>query len=266
MMLALLPLSWSMSCCSSMGSQPTTLASCDRFGINLGLGGDIESGAWSWDGQWAPVGDDGGGDVSLSVAGMGRISDHLQAGLQIPIALSVDSLDGQRSSTLGMGSGLLWLDMEIPSANHPKLPLMALNVGLGTLVDDTHDGGGSKVIQVAFKGLKIHGPWTGWGSVAQRWPILGVGIAETEVQLALDHRMGSKWRVGLAVDALSRAENLRTFNLSTGPTLMYQPDNLNRLLFSLRAGLPVDDLGRNTSSQAIATLSWFHVISRDTDS
>ena len=93
------------------------------------------------------------------------------------------------------------------------------------LVDFVGQGEGAYLAEVV---LDMSGLWTlsGYASVAQRWPILGVGIAETELQLALDHHLGSKWRVGLSVD----------------------------------------DLGRNTSSQAIVSLGWFHVISRDTDS
>ncbi len=242
------------ACCATGGAQPTILASCDTLGVAFGLGGDLETGGWSYRGDWSSVGDDGGGHTLFSVAMMGRFTPWLQGGLRVPLNLTVDSLDGHRDTTVGVGSGLVWLALETPAAwPSATAPQLALELGLGT---EEH----SKVLQVGFRGAGARGPWTASGTLTARFPVLGKGTLEGDSSLIVDHVLGPTLRGGLGLGLLAAAGSLPSYALSLGPSLVLMPTHSDRLLLSARAGLPLPHLGQSRSSLVTVHLDWFRVL------
>jgi hypothetical protein len=244
------------SCCSTGGAQPTLLSSCDALGVAFGVGGELETGGWSWQGSWSGVGDDGGGTARFTVAMMGRFAPWLQGGLQVPVELSVDRLDGEATASAGVGSGLVWLSLDTPpgwpSATTPHL---GLDLGLGS--QGLH---GRPRLQLGLRLSAERGPWTAWGALTARFPLLPEERPDGDLAVVVDRRFLPTLRAGLGLGLLGAAGPAPSYALSLGPTLVFSPTHADRLLFSLRAGLPLPHLGQNELSQVTLNLDWFRVL------
>lgn len=242
------------SCCATGGAQPTLLASCDALGVAFGVGGDLETGGWSHQGAWFPVGNDGGGHALFSAAMLGRFTPWLQGGLRVPVNLSVDSLDGEATTSLGVGSALLWLTLETPPGwPAPAAPSMALELGLG---NTEH----AKVVQVGLRVAGERGPWTAWGTLTARLPILGEGVVDGDSFFMIDRRLGEQLRGGLGVGLRANGGDLPGYGLSVGPIFVISPSRADRLLLTARAGLPLSQVGRSSPSLLTLHMDWFRVL------
>ncbi len=261
----LLPVAHAASCCSTVGAQATTLASCDTLGVVIGGGGSADFGGWGWDGGWTPVGDDGGGSASVSFAVMGRFTPWLQGGFRFPVTMLVDRLDGVSTTDFGVGEGLAWVDLETP-AGWPgtRTPRLALEVGLGT-EGPSGMSPGAKVAQVALRASKVAGAWGGWATASGRVAIIGVATPDGDASLVVDRALGARTRLGVGLAAQATAGALPALATSFGPTLTLSPTASDTVMLSVRTALPVGDLGRNTASSFVATLDWQHVIDRRSD-
>lgn len=249
------------SCCTTVGAQPTILASCDALGVAFGVGGDVEYGGWSWDGAWSEVGDDGGGNAVASAAIMGRFTPWLQGGLRVPVNLAMDRLDGDTTTEFGMGSGLLWFDIETPAGwPSTKAPRLGLELGLGS-EGPSSTSPGAKVVQVAVRASRESAHWAAWGNVTGRAPFIGVGVPDGDASVVVDHTVGAKARLGLGLGLLAATGAVPSYSASLGPTLVLSPDMSNRVVLTARAGLPVAGLGQNTQSRFMISLDWYRVLS-----
>ena len=248
------------SCCTTVGAQPTILASCDSLGVAFGVGGDVEYGGWSWEGAWSTVGDDGGGNAVVSAAIMGRFTPWLQGGLRVPVNLAMDRLDGATTTEFGMGSGLLWLDVETP-AEWPsaKAPRLGLELGLGS-EGPSSTSPGAKVVQVAVRGSREAARWAVWGNVTGRMPFLGVGVPDGDASVVVDHTVGAKARVGVGASFLAATGAVPSYAMSFGPTVVLSPTQSDRVVVTARAGLPIAGFGQNTPSRVMISLDWYRVL------
>lgn len=248
------------SCCTTVGAQPTLLASCDSLGVAFGVGGDVEYGGWSWDGAWSDVGDDGGGNAVASAAFMGRLTPWLQGGLRVPVNLAMDRLDGDTTTEFGMGSGLLWLDVETP-ADWPsaRTPRLGLELGLG-IEGPSSTSPGAKVVQVAVRASRESARWAAWGNVTGRVPVLGVGVPNGDASLVVDHTVGAQARLGLGASFLAATGTVPSYALSLGPTVVLSPTHSDRVVLAARAGLPIAGLGQNTPARFVISLDWYRVL------
>ena len=249
------------SCCTAGGTQPTILASCDSLGVAFGVGGDVEYGGWSWDGAWSEVGDDGGGNAVASAAIMGRFTPWLQGGLRVPVNLAMDRLDGETTSEIGLGSGLVWFDFETPAGwPSAKAPRLGLELGLGSS-GPASTSPGVTVVQLGVRASGDAARWGVWGNVAGRVPVLGVGVPEGDASLVVDHTLGAKARLGLGVGFLAATGAVPSYSASLGPTLVLSPTHSDRVVLTARAGLPIAGLGQNTQSRFMISLDWYRVLS-----
>jgi hypothetical protein len=244
-------------CCTSMGAQPTTLASCDAVAIAVGVGGDVETGGWSWSGDWAGAGDDGGGDVFASLAVMGRVAPWLQLGARAPVVLAVERLDGASTLTPGVGDALVWADVQT-AWKHPSI--LAFEVGVGSQGPGSTSPG-AVVVQAGGRASVDIDAWRVWGDVMARVPVYGAGVPEGEVGVVLDRGVGSS-RIGLGVGAEMTTGKVPTYSARIGPSWVFSPTQSDRLLVVLQAGLPVSGLGRNAPSRVALAIDWYHVVVR----
>lgn len=238
------------SCCATGGAQPTLLSACDALGVAFGLGGEVETGGWSWQGAWSSVGDDGGGRALFSVAMMGRFTPWLQGGLRVPVELSVDRLDGATATTAGVGGGLAWLTLESP---WPTALHGSLDLGLGS--EGLH---GSRMLQLGLRLWGERGPWSAWGTLTTRFPFSAEQPPDGDAALVLDRRLRPALRLGLGLQGAASAAPSYAFSL--GPTLVVSPSHADRLLLSARAGLPLPHLGQSAASLITLHLDWFRVL------
>lgn len=244
-------------CCTSMGAQPTTLASCDAIAMAVGVGGDVETGGWSWEGRWAGAGDDGGGDAFASIALMGRVAPWLQLGARVPVTLAAERLDGVTTSTVGLGDALVWADVQT-AWKHPSI--LALEVGFGSQGPGSASPG-ALVLQVGGRASVDIDAWRAWGDVMGRVPVYGAGVPEGEVGAVFDRGIGNS-RIGLGVGAEMTTGKVPTFSARFGPSWVFSPSPTDRLLVVLQAGLPISGLGRNAPSRVALALDWYHVFAR----
>lgn len=247
------------ACCASVGAQPTLLADCDGLAVAFGAGGDVEYGGWSWAGAWSPVGDDGGGNAVVSAAILGRFTPWLQGGVRLPVNLVVDQLDGEATTNLGLGSGLLWIDLESPPDWLRGGPQLAVEFGVGT------DGAastspGAKVIQGGLRAAQEVGGTAVTANLNGRWPVLGAGVPDADLSLGVDHAVRADLRLGGGVGVLVTGGASPGWSLALGPSLAVAPTHTDRLLVAVRAGLPVSALGRNAPTRFLATLDWYRVL------
>lgn len=244
------------ACCSTGGTQPSVLASCDRVGLGLGLGADVAYGGWAWDRSWSAAGDDGEGSTTAAATLMGRVSPWLQGGLRLPLALSLDRLDGQTHAELGMGRGLLWLDLETP-AGWPtaRAPQAGLHVGLGT-TDPTDKS--AFFVQVGLRASYEAAPWAIWGNLTGRAG--GSAVPEGELSLVGDHRLGSQLRLGMGLGLLASPGVVARYAASIGPTLVWVPTHNDRIVVGVQSGLPLSGLGQNSLSRLMVTVDWYRVL------
>ena len=249
------------SCCASGGAQPSILASCDRVGVGVGVGTDLAYGGWSWDRAWSAAGDDGEGVATVGATLMGRFTPYLQGGLRVPVRLGMDRVDGQTSTELGLGRGLVWLELESP-AGWPSVraPRMGLQLGLG-------NGGvaattpGTLVVQGSLHAAYEAAPWALWGNLSGATAIAGVQSPEVEVSLVVDHSLGGRLRAGLGAAFLAFPGAIPSYAASVGPTLIWSPNHNDRIVLGARAGLPIAGLGQNAPSRLVITLDWYRVLS-----
>ena len=244
------------SCCTTGGTQPSVLASCDRLGMGLGVGADVAYGGWAWDRRWSAAGDDGEGTATVAATVMGRLSPWLQGGLRLPLALSLNRLDGETRAELGMGRGLLWLDLETP-ADWPiaTAPQVGLQVGLGTT--DPVDKG-AFFLQVGLRASYEATPWALWGNLTGRAG--GSNGLEGELSLVADHTIGSRLRVGLGLGLWASPGAVARYAASVGPTLVWTPTHHDRIVVGVQSGLPLRGLGQNSPSRLMVTFDWYRVL------
>jgi hypothetical protein len=246
------------SCCTSVGAQPTILASCDALGVALGTGADVETGGWSWDGRWTPAGDDGGADAVVSVAIMGRLAPWLQTGVRLPVNVAVQRLDGVSSTDLGVGNALVWLGMET-AWSHPTS--LGLEVGFGA-EGPSAASPGARVLQVAARMAMTGGPSRAWGALVGRVPVFGTGVSDADASVTVDHVLGPHFRLGGGVVAEASAGPIPGFSALVGPSLTISPTSTDTVVVALRAGVPAPWLGRNAPSRVALTFDWYRALAR----
>ena len=249
------------SCCASGSAQPSILASCDSLGIGMGLGADLAYGGWTWDRSWSGAGDDGEGAVTVGATLMGRFSPYLQGGLRVPLRLAGERLDGESSSELGLGRGLVWLELETP-AGWPtdRAPRIGLQVGLGSEGMEATTPG-TLVLQTGLRASYESAPWSIWGALSGVVAIAGVRRPEVELSLVVDHSLGKRLRAGVGAGFLNSPGPSPNYALSVGPTLIWSPNHNDRIVIGARSGPPIGGLGQNAPSRLVITLDWYRVLS-----
>ncbi len=250
------------SCCASAGVAPTALASCDRLGLGLGVGGDLQTGGWAWDGRWSAVGDDGGGEGTLSAALLARVSPWLQLGARAPLRLSVDALDGARSAELGLGRASAWLLVEAPPDRlGERAPQLAGELGLagGSFGSEDHDQS-SLAAQLGLRVATAPAPWGLWGRLALEQPLVGEAARALDGSLTLDRQLGGRARLGLALIGHGEGGAFPTLETSLGPSLTLAPTISDRVQLTALLGPPVPGAGRNATSHLLLSVEWVNVI------
>lgn len=260
MILALVSAAAASSCCSGGGGLPSVLGACDTLAVSTGVGGDLQYGGWSWDGRWSGVGDDGAGDVTVSAALMGRFTPWLQGGLRVPLNLGVHRLDGVTQTELGLGSGLAWLELESPSGWPSARSHLALDLGVG-LEGPTGATPGATVVQAGVRASGELRRWTLWGDSAVRVPVSGGSALDADASVVLDRELSRPVRIGLGVGGQLTADRVPSLAASVGPILVLRPDNDDRIVLSVRTGIPATGFGQNASTRLLLTLDWYRVLS-----
>ena len=233
------------SCCASAGLAPTALASCDQLGVALGVGGDLETGAWAWGGAWSGVGDDGGGTGTASLSALGRATPWLQLGLRLPLQLSVDSLDGQSDAGLGLGQTSAWLIVEAPPGwPSDAAPVLGLELGLRGQPAEQE----SHAHLSAALGARIATAPAAWGI----W-----GGASLEQRDAVGSiRAG----LGLAAHGQLTLGAFPALQTAAGPALSLSPRRADRLVLAALLGPPLSGAGWNAPSSLQVTVEWLSVL------
>ena len=235
------------SCCASAGLAPTALASCDQLGVALGVGGDLETGAWDWGGAWSGVGDDGGGTGTASLSALGRATPWLQLGLRLPLQLSVDNLDGQRDTGLGLGQ------------TSDAAPVLGLELGLRGQPAEQE----SHAHLSAALGARIAtapAAWGIWGGASLEQPLHGGGARSADGALTVDHALGPRARLGLAAHGQLTLGAFPALQTAAGPALSLSPRRADRLVLAALLGPPLSGAGWNAPSSLQVTVEWLSVL------
>lgn len=258
------------SCCTTTGLQPTTLASCDRLAVSLGASGAATYGGWSWDGRWYGAGDDRAQDWIASAAIMARAAPWLQGGLRVPVALSVVRVDGDPAQAqLGMGDGLIWLDLETPAGwGGGRTPLLALEIGLGSVGpgEDVAGDGGAKTLQPGLRALHPVGPWTLRASAAARIAVIGSASPQADLSLSTERTaaprldLGAGLAAALTGSAVPGAAPGYALQPSLSATL--RPTTPDRVLLTIWAAPPLRGAGRGDTSEFGASLTWYRALAQ----
>lgn len=246
------------SCCTSAGTQPTVLDSCDALGVAFGLGGDVAYGGWGWSGAWSPAGDDGGGSAVGSVAILGRFTPWLQGGLRVPVRVAFERLDGEVRADTGLGSALLWIDAEAPRRGS-RSPRVGVALGLGT-EGASASASGATVLQAGVRATHTAARWSVWGTASGRAPVLGHASVDGDAAVVVDRELGPRTRLGVGVSGLAAKGTAPSYALAVGPSLVLAPNHTDRVVIGVQAGLPVDHGGRNAPSRVLVSLDAYRVL------
>ncbi len=253
-------LSAAASCCASAGLAPTALASCDQLGVALGVGGDLETGAWAWGGAWSGVGDDGGGTGTASLSALGRATPWLQLGLRLPLQLSVDTLDGQRDAGLGLGQTSAWLIVEAPPGwPSDAAPVLGLELGLRGQPAE-QDGHGHLSAALGARIATAPAAWGIWGGASLEQPLAGGGARSADGALTVDHALGPRARLGLAAHGQLTLGAFPALQTAAGPALSLSPRRADRLVLAALLGPPLSGAGWNAPSSLQVTVEWLSVL------
>ena len=203
---------------------------------------------------------------------MGRLAPWLQGGLRVPLTLTMDRLDGETATAMGMGSGLAWIDVETPEDwPSPRAPRATLEVGVGRQGLGTTSPG-ARMVQGAVRASGGSERWGVSGDLVGRAPIrvevtgptgegpVSKGTTEGDLSLVVDRQVGHKARVGAGVGVFAASGTVPSFSASLGPNLVIAPTNADRLVFAARAGAPIEGLGQNAPSRLQVSFDWYHVL------
>ena len=249
------------SCCATGGVAPTALASCDRLGVALGLGGDLETGGWAWGGAWSGVGDDGGGTGSASVSALARATPWLQLGLRLPLQLTVDRLDGEREAGLGLGELGGWVIVEAPPGwPGPRAPQVGLELGLRSARAEGIEQAQPLRASAGARLASAPATWGAWGLASAEVPLTGDGPPSLAAALTVDRALRPRARLGLAATARVTPGALRALETAVGPELTLAPSLSDRLTLSALIGPPVSGAGWNAPSSLQVRVDWLNVI------
>lgn len=249
------------SCCVSGGVAPTTLASCDALGLAIGLGGELETGGWSWDGAWSGVGDDGGGEGTASLSALGRLKPWMQLGIRAPLRLEVDRLDGERSASGGLGRLAGWMILESPPGwAGERAPLLGLDLGLSS-ASDAHEGEG-RGLGATFGVRASTAPSTYglWGGLSGEQALIGDAPLSLDAALTADRQLGARSRLGLAARAHVEPAAPRSLETAVGASLSISPSHRDRILVAVLVGPPMRGAGYDAGSSVQVSVEWLSVL------
>lgn len=248
MILLLSTLAMAASCCSSGGTQPISLDSCDRLGMALSFSGDGQFGGWGLTGSWYGMGDDGDANAQGALLVAARANDWFQAGIRLPVALEWRRIDEEGRVRAGNGEFLLWGEVETQGTWKFAADL---GVGLEEFRSMTPWG---PTTALGLKLAERQRPWGLWLAVSGKWR-WEAGIPVIEGEVAADHSVGG-FRPGLSVAGNWTGGTYASWFLEAGPLLSWVPDHQNRWLLSLKTTVA----GREAPAKVVLSLGWFRVL------
>lgn len=266
-MIVLVAAAWAGACCGTGGPEPTVLGPSERAATAVGLAGEVDLGAWSWDGRHVPADDDGKAALLPSVALLVRATPWLQAGARLPARLQWEWVDGDGETTPGTDGVEAWARLETPPGALPSGLSLAARAGVRS------PGWPENLGVTVLPGVT---------AVGQRGPARARLDGWAELPTAAAPRVGTmasgEWVVnaGLALGGLatarfdlpSTAGGLAVpggFDLRLGVAADLRFGQRDRVSLVGMGPLPVDGTGRNRPAQVAGGVTWTRVLAVDPD-